>query len=87
MYSEEDKMTDLNVVSINIDEENKENSYLLVKFTDDSEEVVPCDFFGTSEQLPDFITVFTDEKADLPNRFYNSKYIRSMKVLKESEIT
>ena len=75
-----------NIISlVDNTEEQEENSYIKIYFTDTSTEIIPCDYFGGMEGLTNFIAIFQNASDDMPTNFFNTTTIKSIKVLKESQ--
>jgi len=79
-------MEDNNIVSlVDSSEEKEEASYIKVYFTDTTNEIIPCDYFGGMDGLDNFIAVFTSSADEMPTSFFNTRLVKSIKVLKESD--
>lgn len=68
----------MKVVEINSKPEVKEPlGYITISYTNDTEETLQVDSFGVAQELPDFITLWSEEKEG-PVGFLNIKSIKKI---------
>ncbi|UOF79382.1 hypothetical protein [Caudoviricetes sp.] len=63
---------------------SEHDGYVIVTYSDDSEVTIQSDSFGDHPNLKGFI-LFWSDYSDTPKLLVNERFIKSIKILEESE--
>lgn len=73
------------ILSLVPKEEKEEKGYIEIEHDDGFKDVLQIDSFGAYDAIPGFIICWRDDPEEIVG-FFNSKFIRSIKILKDYDV-